>query len=86
MSTKIRPSPRYGSIPAAAREFGLGVKLLRRKARERAFPIYHADTGRPRVCFAEVEVWLRSTRVPVTHHAAARVAQRIEHEVRRGTG
>jgi len=64
MAAKRRLSPLYGSLPAAAHRFGLGLKLLRRKARERAFPVYDADTSRPRVCFAEVEAWLRSTRVP----------------------
>ena len=63
-----------GTLPEAARRFGLGVKLIRRKAREGAFPVFDADTRRPRVFFADVERWLRSTRVRVgpTAHAHAK--------------
>ena len=56
----------YGTLPEAARRLGVSVKVLRREAKAGAFPVYTAGTargGRARVRFAEVEAWLRSTRV-----------------------
>ena len=55
-----------GTIPQAARRFGVGVNHLRHVAKTGAFPIYDAETRRPRVFFADVEQWLRSTRVRPT--------------------
>ena len=73
-------APEYGTLPAAARRFGLGVKMLRRRAAEGCFPTYSGDTAWPRVKFAEVEAWLRSTRVAATTHAEARVREVIARE------
>ena len=76
-------APTYGTLPAAARRFGLGVKSLRRRAAEGCFPTYSGATAWPRVKFAEVEAWLRGTRVPVTTHAEVRVREVISREARR---
>ena len=75
----------YGTIPQAARRFGIGVRLLRRVVlHDGLVPVYSASSLRPRVCFAEVEAWLRSTRVTpppgAREHAARVVARRLEHE------
>jgi hypothetical protein len=70
----------WGTIPQAARRFGIGVKQLRKRAAEGAFPIYTGGTAWPRVKFTEVEAWLRSTRVPVTRHALRRVEEVLARE------
>jgi len=70
----------FGTIRQAARRFGLGEKLLRRIVKAGAIPLYSAACNRPRVAFSEVERWLRSTRMPVTPHAQARVAEILERE------
>ena len=56
--------PSYGTIPEAAGLFGIGVKHLRQMAKEGRFPIYDCETSRPRVCFSEIEQWIRSTSGP----------------------
>ncbi len=71
---------KYGTLPEAARYFGLSPKTLRRRAEEGAFPIYYAGGSWPRVDFTEVEAWLRSTSAAPTSHAERRVAQVIERE------
>ena len=87
-STRVTPKdriqPEYGTLPQAARRFGIGLKRLRLRAAEGCFPIYTAESTWPRVKFAEVEDWIRSTRVPVTNHARARVEERLAHESRAG--
>ena len=83
MATQDPIKPEFGTLPQASRVFGIGVRRLRQKADEGAFPLYTGDSAWPRVKFAEVEAWLRSTRVPVTKHAAARVDEVLEREERR---
>ena len=63
----------YGTLPEASRRFGIGPKTLRQRAAEGAFPVYSGETAWPRVKFAEVEEWLRSTRVPVQRRFAPRL-------------
>ena len=70
----------YGTLPEASRRFGIGLKKLRQRAAEGAFPIYSGETAWPRIKFAEVEEWLRSTRVPITQHARSRVDEVLERE------
>jgi excisionase family DNA binding protein len=82
-----RPNPdrdtcTWGTLPEAARRFGIGVKTLRRRAAAGEFPVYSGGTAWPRVKFSEVEQWLRSTRVPVTRHASQRVAEVLAREGR----
>ena len=86
MREHVQPKhPLYGSIPEAARRFGIGEKLLRRRVAEGEIPAYAGGTARLRVKFSEVEAWLRSTRVRPTSHAYTRVAEieRTEKEGRR---
>ena len=70
----------YGTLPEASRRFGIGLKKLRQRAAKGAFPVYSGETAWPRVKFAEVEEWLRSTRVPVTTHAVVRVEEVLSRE------
>ena len=70
----------YGTLPEASRRFGIGLKKLRQRAAKGAFPVYSGETAWPRVKFAEVEEWLRSTRVPVTTHARTRVNEVLDRE------
>jgi hypothetical protein len=72
--------PLYGTLPAAAKRYGLCLKTLRKRAAEGAFPIYSGDTAWPRVKFAEVEAWLRSTRIRPSAHAEAVVEERLRRE------
>jgi excisionase family DNA binding protein len=57
------PSSEFGTLPEAARRLGLSLHVIRRVARRGAFPIYHCGQSWPRVKFAEVEEWVRSTRI-----------------------
>jgi hypothetical protein len=70
----------YGTLPEASRRFGIGLKKLRQRAAENAFPVYSGETAWLRVKFSEVEAWLRSTRVPITQHACQRVEEVIARE------
>ena len=70
----------YGTLPEASRRYGIGLKKLRQRAAEGAFPVYSGETAWPRVKFAEVEEWLRSTRVPITNHATRRVEEILDRE------
>jgi hypothetical protein len=72
----------YGTLPEASRRFGIGLKKLRQRATEGCFPVYTGDTFWPRVNFAEVEAWLRSTRVPVIEHACQRVEETLTRDER----
>ena len=72
--------PAFGTFPQAATRFCIGVKRLKAHAREGAFPVYSANSHWPRLKFAEVEDWLRSTRVPVTSHASQRVREVLARE------
>ena len=74
---------RYGTISEAAQRFGLGVKLLRRKANAGAFPLYDAGTSRMRVCFAEVEAWLRSTSRPISQRSRCAMGRLPDERSRR---
>ena len=82
MARNGKLEPEWGTIPQAARRFGLGVKMVRRMAREGAFPVYLERSGWPRVKYTEVEIWLRSTRLRPTSHARARLAEVLEQERR----
>jgi hypothetical protein len=86
MASKDPIQPEYGTFPQAARRLGMGVKRLRRRGAEGRFPVYTGETAWPRVKFAEVEAWFRSTRIPVSDHAAQRVDERLQHEARVGGG
>ena len=72
--------PVSGTLPVLHRRYGIGLKHLRRLAKEGAFPVYGADTTRPHVLFSEFEDYLRSTRIQPTSHAQARVAELLERE------
>ena len=63
------------TLPQIARRYGIGVKAVRRAARSGCFPVYMVGTNWPRARLAEVESWIRSTRVRTTSHAAERVAE-----------
>jgi len=78
--TRNEPVPEFGTLPQAAKRFSIGVKRLKRHARDGAFPTYTGGTAWPRVKFIEVEAWLRSTRVPVSSHASQRVREVLERE------
>ena len=80
MTARDTIKPEFGTLPQASRLFGIGIRRLRRKADEGAFPLYTGDSAWPRVKFAEVEAWLRSTRISVTDHAAKRVDEILERE------
>ena len=86
MAPKDRIRPEYGTLPEAARRFSIGLKKLRRRGAEGCFPVYTGETTWPRVKFSEVEAWLRSTRIPVSNHARARVEERLQHEAQAGVG
>ncbi len=72
--------PVSGTLPDLNRRYRIGIKRLRRLAREGAFPVYTANTDRVRVIFSEFEDWLRSTRIEPTTHAKARVAEILDRE------
>src|SRR5258706_11329625 len=71
-----------GSIARAAARFGLGARVLRAAIKRGDVPAYSAGTKRLRVFFADVERWLRSTRVDPTEHARRRVEEVLEREAR----
>ncbi len=68
------------TIPALAREYGIGVKTIRREAKRGSFPVYWVGTRRPRVRRHEFERWIRSTQTPVSRHAARRLEEVPERE------
>ena len=73
----------YGDLGSVDNNDGTPHVVTAKDVPVRAFwsvIVYDADTGRPRVCFAEVEAWLRSTRVAATRHAEARVAEVLRRE------
>lgn len=82
MSSKCpEPPGEYLTFPRTKREYGLGIRTLRRLAfTERAFPVYTFGTTWPRIKRSEFEAWIRSTRIPATDHASARVAEVIARE------
>ena len=51
------------TLPQLRREYGLGMRTLRREAERGSFPVYSAGTKWPRVRRSEFEAWLRSTRI-----------------------
>ena len=79
-----RPKPEFVTIPQAAKRLGIGVKLLRRRARGGAFPVYRPGTSWPRVRIADVERWVDSTRIRVTDDDRAFVDEVISGEGTRG--
>ncbi len=75
----------YGTLPEAARRFGVSVKVLRREVKRGTIPAFTAGTGngkRRRVRFSEVEAWLRST--GVNDSITARVDAALAAERERG--
>jgi len=62
LSVKRTSATEYETLPQVARRLGIGIKTLRRAAKEGAIPVYYAGTSWPRVKFTEAEAWLRSTR------------------------
>lgn len=82
MAPKGPDQPEYITIPEASRRLGIGLRSLRRRAREECFAVYSADSAWPRVKLSEVEGWLRSTRVRVSNHVRARTDEILEREQR----
>ena len=74
------------TIPALAREYGIGVKTIRREAKRGSLPVYSVGTCRPRARRHEFERWVRSTRTPVGRHAARRLEEVLERERSGRTG
>lgn len=70
--------PEFGTLPEASKRFGIGLKRLRARARDGCFPVYTGDTAWFRVKFAEVEAWLRSTRVEMPAGAEAHARAVVE--------
>ena len=70
------------TLPEVHREFGIGLRTLRREAAKGSFPTYSAGTAWPRVRRSEFERWLSSTRVASTTHAKDRLAEVLERESR----
>ena len=68
------------TLPALARKYGIGVKTIRREAKRGSFPVYSVGTCRIRVRRHEFERWIRSTRTPVSRHAARRLEEVLERE------
>ncbi len=88
-SSESRTTPRIAvigdsgqllTLPALAREYGIGVKTIRREAKRGSFPVYSVGTCRLRVRRHEFERWVRSTRAPVSRHAARRLKEVLERE------
>ncbi len=75
--------PRFGTFRQVADQVGLGVKMLRRAAREGCFPVYSGTTAWGRLSFSEVERWLRTTRSPITSHANQRLEEVLAAERRK---
>ncbi len=65
------PEPTWGTVRAAARRFGISRETLGRAIRRGEIPAYVLPGhGRwRRVCFADVEAWLRSQRVAPSANA-----------------
>ncbi len=63
--SSLLPEPRWGTVRAAARKFSLSRNRLDRAIRRGEIPAYVLPGhGRwRRVCFADVEAWLRLQRV-----------------------
>ena len=74
------------AISALAREYGIGVKTIRREAKRGSLPVYSVGTCRPRARRHEFERWVRSTRTPVGRHAARRLEEVLERERSGRTG
>ncbi len=68
------------TIPALAREYGIGEKTIRREAKRGSFPGYLVGTCWPRVRRREFERWIGSTRAPVSRHAVRRLEEVLERE------
>jgi len=56
--------PEYGTLPQAARRFGIGIKRIRKHAALGDFPIYKVGQTWPRVKFSDIEHWIQSTVIP----------------------
>ncbi len=74
------------TLPALAREYGIGVKTIRREAKRGSLPVYSVGTCRPRVWREEFERWVRSTRAPLSRHATRRLEEVLERERSGRTG
>ncbi len=72
------------TIPALAREYGIGEKTIRREAKRGSFPGYLVGTCWPRVRRRDFERWIGSTRAPVSQHAVRRLEEVLERERSRG--
>ncbi len=71
------------TFPQLRREYGIGIRSLRREADRGSFPVYSAGTSWPRVLRIEFERWLRSTQIRATSHARRRVDEICAREARR---
>lgn len=71
----------FVTVPAAARRFGINVKVMRRAAKEGAFPTYAIGTTWPRVRLLDVERWIASTRIGPIDHARQRMAEVLAMEI-----
>ena len=75
------PLPELFTIPAAARQAGIGVRLLRRAVKHGDIPQYAVGAW-PRVYWRDVLSWIAAQRVHVTPHARQRLAEVLEREAR----
>ena len=80
MGTKKPIEAEYVTFPQVARRLGRSARWWRRKGAEGCFPAYSGDGSRPLVKLSEAEGWLRSTRVPISNHARARVEEILDRE------
>jgi len=54
---------KLSTLPAIAKKLGIGRYTLRRAAEEGRFAVYDLDGAWPRADEAEVDAWIRSTRI-----------------------
>jgi hypothetical protein len=63
-----------------ARRYRVAPRVIRQAIKKGELPAYYMGTSWPRVFDSDFKAWIRSTRVPVTSHARARVAELLEQE------
>ena len=69
----------FPTIPEACRRSGIGRSPLARAIKDQAIPVFQIG-GWKRVRWSDVVRWIEAQRVPVTDHAARRVAEVLERE------
>jgi len=63
------------TLPEVARETKIAIKRLRAAAKFGDLTTYTIGTAWPRTTWADVDAWIRSTRVRPTDHSRARVEE-----------